>query len=807
MPTVVIGLATLVAVASAVLAGTLLAAARGPFDDAFARQHGAHLTLGFDAGAVTADELAAAAAAAVAADVTEWAGPFPTATIAPVVERAPGSPVNMTGAGRPGPPLTVVGRAEPTGAVDDLALTDGRWAAGPGEIVVSADGPLGGLLGARIGVPELPGEPTLDVVGVARSVTRTADAWVTPRQLADLLPADEAGGFQLLYRLAAADTEERIAAARAEVTAGDVANAVTGATSWLAVRETVERETALFVPFVVAFGVLGLAMSVLVVGNVVAGAVGTGLRRIGILKSVGLTPTQVVWAHALQALLPAAVGAGLGVGAGHLLAVPVLAEAESAFVTAGLTVALRVDVGVVFGVLGVVTATAVACAWRAGRLRTMDALALGRVPAAARGRRAARLIERLRLGRPLGLGLARPFARPARALAMGAAVVFGTTAVTFTVGLAASLVEVTSARNHDEADVIVDLLRRPLGGPGAPEGPSAPDAVGGEEGEEGEEGADAGSGDRPDPGAVAAEVAAAIEATDGTRAWYATAPGTLTVPGLSGEVAVNAFTGDASWGGYRMISGRWFAGPGEAVVPTPFLTITGTRVGDTVTLDGGAGSVTLRIVGEVFDPRYDGRQLFTDTASVATALPDLTPLTYHVAVEPGTDPDRYAAELNEPLGPLDVTATTGGLGDGGSQIAALNALAGLLTLLLVVVAALGVLNGVVLDTRERARELGIHRALGMTPAATVAMVVTGVLLPGLVGGALGVPLGVALHDLVLPAMGDAAGLVLPDSITDVYAVPALLALGVGGPLIAVLGALLPAGWAARVRTATALRAE
>ncbi|WP_207931014.1 hypothetical protein [Streptomyces sp. 8K308] len=87
------------------------------------------------------------------------------------------------------------------------------------------------------------------------------------------------------------------------------------------------------------------------------------------------------------------------------------------------------------------------------------------------------------------------------------------------------------------------------------------------------------------------------------------------------------------------------------------------------------------------------------------------------------------------------------------------------------------------------------------------MSVTAVLLPGLAGGALGVPLGVALHDLVLPAMGDAAGLVLPDSITDVYQAPALAALAVGGPLIAVLGALLPAGWAARVRTATALRAE
>jgi putative ABC transport system permease protein len=31
--------------------------------------------------------------------------------------------------------------------------------------------------------------------------------------------------------------------------------------------------------------------------------------------------------------------------------------------------------------------------------------------------------------------------------------------------------------------------------------------------------------------------------------------------------------------------------------------------------------------------------------------------------------------------------------------------------------------------------------------------------------------------------------------------------GLGGLLIAVLGALLPAGWAARTRTATALRTE
>ncbi|MFD7125276.1 FtsX-like permease family protein [Streptomyces anulatus] len=137
----------------------------------------------------------------------------------------------------------------------------------------------------------------------------------------------------------------------------------------------------------------------------------------------------------------------------------------------------------------------------------------------------------------------------------------------------------------------------------------------------------------------------------------------------------------------------------------------------------------------------------------------------------------------------------------------LNALSAVLTLLLVAVAALGVLNGVLLDTRERVREIGVHKALGMTPRGTVAMVITSVLVTGLVAGVLGVPLGVALHGRVVPAMGDSVELRFPDSVIAVHGAAELLLPALGGPLIAVLGALLPAGWAARARTATALRTE
>ncbi|GGV81788.1 hypothetical protein [Streptomyces massasporeus] len=57
------------------------------------------------------------------------------------------------------------------------------------------------------------------------------------------------------------------------------------------------------------------------------------------------------------------------------------------------------------------------------------------------------------------------------------------------------------------------------------------------------------------------------------------------------------------------------------------------------------------------------------------------------------------------------------------------------------------------------------------------------------------------------AMGDSVGLRLPGSVIAVHHGAELFPLTLGGLLIATLGVLLPAGWAARTRTATALRTE
>ncbi|MFF2328065.1 MULTISPECIES: ABC transporter permease [unclassified Streptomyces] len=765
--TLVIGLATMMAVAASVLGGSLLVVSGAPFDDAFAKQHGAHLSVQFDAGKVSAGQLSKSKDAG---GVSGAAGPFRTATVTP----------RSDGAG-PGWPMTVVGRGDPGRDVDGVALLDGRWPTHSGEIVLSAASSLFPTMGMKLAFPDLPGDPALTVVGVARSVTRTADAWVVPSQM-PALTAPGSGGYQMLYRFTDAGTAAQITAGGKAVTKSLPPGTAVGEQSWLTVRKSAERDTALYVPFLIAFGVLGLVMSVLIVGNVVASAVGSGTRRIGILKAVGLTPAQVVRAYVGQALIPAAVGTALGIFAGHLLAVPVLAETEEVYGTSSLAIAPWVDLAVIAGVLGLVAATAWASAWRAGRLRTVDALAVGRNASAGRGRWAARLAGLLPLPQPLALGLTRPFARPARALAMGTAILLGAIAVTFTVGMGASLGQVMKAKAHDAADVVVPAPLPDFGPQGPGPGEKQPEV---------------------DPAAVAA----AIEAAAGTGKYYRAATVRATVSGLTGTIDVVAFTGDASWGGYTMVSGRWIDTPGEAVVPTPFLAATGTRVGDTVTLNGLVEPVAVRIVGEVLDPRNNGMQVFTDASTLTAAHPDLTETSHHIAVTSGTDVTGYVDALNKDLAPLGATARAGGLHAGGDVVVTLNALSVLLTLMLVAVAALGVFIGVLLDTRERVRELGVHKALGMTPRQTVAMVITSVVVTGLVAGTLGVPLGVALHGWVMPAMGDSVGLRLPDSVIAVYHGAELLPLALGGLLIATLGALLPAGWAARTRTATALRTE
>lgn len=771
--TLVMTLSVLMAVASAVVAGSLMVSASAPFDTAFARQHGSQLTAQFDASRTTSDRIAATGKLP---GVVASAGPYQAVQIDPP---APGG-ADLQQA------ETVVGRPTAGGGVDDITLRSGRWASGPGEIVLSTDAESVGpdtKVGSTVKASSAAGSPTLTVVGLASSVTDSADGWVVPAEIDALRTSGAATGAQMLYRFSSAATTAELNADRAAIAAALPRGAMVSAQSYLDVKLAADENTALFVPVMLAFGVLGLLMSVIIIASVVSGAVGAQIRRIGILKSIGLTPGQVVRAYLAQALVPSGIGALLGVVLGNLLAMPLMGDAAQMYGSGSLAVAWWIDLAVPAAALVLVALAALVPALRAGRLRTVEALAVGRAPRSGRGQWAQRLAARLPLPRAVTLGLAAPFARPVRSAALLAAVVFGTTAATFAIGLTSSASAVTTARNSHQSIPVSVSLGGPDAGP-VPKGAAV-------------------TATAADP----AKVRATIQAQPGTAGVIGQNQGVVSVVGGTGAIRVRLYQGSSAAEAITLISGRWFDGPGEIVVPTHFLATTGTRVGDTVTLVDQGVKVSVRIVGEDFDPGNAGLTINTDMATLAGAQPGLRPVFYDVVLKPGTDVAAYVSGLKTALQSTDAQVEATQAGHLNPTVVAFDAMSVLLTLMLVSVAGLGVLNSVVLDTRERVHDLGVCKAVGMTPGQTVAQVLSSVAGAGLIGAAVGVPAGLALHDYVIPVVMRTAGSGTPPQVQDVYGLLELALLGVGGVAVAVCGAMLPAGWAAKARTATALRTE
>jgi putative ABC transport system permease protein len=299
-------------------------------------------------------------------------------------------------------------------------------------------------------------------------------------------------------------------------------------------------------------------------------------------------------------------------------------------------------------------------------------------------------------------------------------------------------------------------------------------------------------------------VTAALRAQSGTLRYVAESDDNVPVLGLSDHVNLIGFGGDASWTGYALIIGHWYSGANQADVNTAFLTDTGAKVGQSYPLTSGSRHITIQIAGETLDPNGGQAKIIASQSTLAALDPGLGPDQYDVALTPGTNAQAYADALGARLGqPYQAQVN----GSSTSQFFVIIALVATLTLLLVAVAGLGVLNTVVLQTRERVHDLGVFKAIGMTPRQTIAMVVCSVAGIGLVAGLIGIPAGIAVHNLVLPVMAHAAQTDVPPSVMNVYQPAELVLLALSGLLIAVLGALLPAGWTARTRTAFALRAE
>jgi putative ABC transport system permease protein len=763
---VVIGLVLLIATASATLGFALLAASHGPFQQAFGAQRGADVALTASPARATTRQLDATR---TLRGVTAAAGPFGEVT------------VQVDQGGQPWGPLTLAGRPSPGGPIDDLVLNAGHWANGPGQVVLAGTPGPGQQTGTTLTVTGLPGHAVLTVVGFANSVTSTAQGWVTPAEITRLRGPGSPLGEQMLYSFASAGSYQQLRADVQEVARALPSGTVAATLYWLVAEQEAEGNGAIMEPFVVAFALIGLAMAVLIVGNVVSGAVVAQYHRIGVLKSIGLSPAQVVVTYLSRVGLPALAGCVAGVVVGNLLAAPVLNQSSGAYGVGSQQVPWWASVAAPAGMLVLTALAALGPALRAGRLSAAEAIASGRAPRSGRGYTAHRLAARLGLPRPVGLGLAAPFARPARTAVTVAAVAFGATAVIFAFGLSSSLSRAAASATLS-ATVPVQVQQQ-FGG----KGPGAPLV-------------------QPPGPAQDAALAAVLRAQPGTLHDVAVYGNQVTVPGLSGTVNTWAFGGDSTWLGYGIIAGHWYDAPGQVDVNAAFLTQSGLAVGDTATVNTGTAQVPVRIAGEVFEPSSEPRLYASTQTLPGVATGQNLFVAYYVGLRPGTSAASYARAVNAALGPSSPFEATTHRDEGNFYTIASN-LVSLLALMVAAAAGLGVLNTVLMTTRDRIHDLGIFKALGMRPGQVLTMVTCWILGPAIVAAAIAAPAAVALNTATVHAMAGTAHTGVPASFTQVFPPSRLAVLSLAALAIAVVGALAPASWAARARPATALRAE
>ncbi len=222
-------------------------------------------------------------------------------------------------------------------------------------------------------------------------------------------------------------------------------------------------------------------------------------------------------------------------------------------------------------------------------------------------------------------------------------------------------------------------------------------------------------------------------------------------------------------------------------------------VGDSINIDG----LDFRIVGI-----FSTGQVFGDSASMLP-LPTLqarerkpgnVTLAF-VQVQPGTNIDALRKRIEADLPQLATVRTESEFGRVDRNLALISAANVGVSLLALVIGAIGVMNTMVMSVFERTREFGVLRAVGWTRRRVLALVLAEALVVGLTGAVIGVIAGVVVIGQ-LGRVPELVGVFQPDYTADIFARALGIAIG-----MAFIGALYPAVRAALLLPLNALRHE
>ena len=243
---------------------------------------------------------------------------------------------------------------------------------------------------------------------------------------------------------------------------------------------------------------------------------------------------------------------------------------------------------------------------------------------------------------------------------------------------------------------------------------------------------------------------------------------------------------------------------GAVVLPRARAERMGVGMGDELVVIGRLGPAELRVAGLV-ERSFPGRGGETALvgwgdaeAAFGVAGADAFAVRYEPGAAASTSPAVAELARSYALTVAPISQVEGAVGDALDRVFGL---LDLLALAAVVIAALGIVNTLSMDTWERVRELGMLRAAGMSRRQVWRSVLVEAGILGLISSVVGCATGLAVGILLVATAGGRveAGIVLP--------LPTIALALAGGIALAMLAAAQPARIAGRRSIVAAVRGE
>jgi putative ABC transport system permease protein len=287
------------------------------------------------------------------------------------------------------------------------------------------------------------------------------------------------------------------------------------------------------------------------------------------------------------------------------------------------------------------------------------------------------------------------------------------------------------------------------------------------------------------------------------RAWFE-----VDIPERYQHLGTWGLAGDYREIGYPIHEGRMFSGPGEAVLGLGLAREMDLGVGDSITfLLWGEAKLDLPVVGTYVEDNDRGRRIMFDLATVEEIVPDPGFVSFGVKLVPGADAEAVRLSLQRDGGEgIDVDNLAQDWIDTLEEsrrefrtiLFSLNGV-------LLAVAVVSLLTSLLFTVRERQRDVGILKSIGLTPVQVVSAFVMGSTIFALLAAVIGLPAGVFLTNVLVDFAAQQDG--LPKGLAETPSVGWLLLVIPLAIAVTVIGSALPAVRAGRSRITDALRYE